>query len=242
MANLVKKKSTISTKNYESDSMSFFTDTNVPIGYTIIHDKWHEDSKKFYKENKKEDIFWSTLVKKEYGNTLKNITKLTESFLNKSNYFLRNNTKDFVNYKEFENYILKQTKSCCLDDTKKIRILEEFWNKHDFIEGISEQIYDKFKSFSDDFEKIYFKRDNKLNNIMILHNCGLNNYSKYPTIISNLNRNGIHDPDYKIIIDAHDCGLFHDELTFVSNDGEMLESISKINTSYLKIIEFKSCT
>lgn len=221
--------------------MSFFTDTNVPVGYSMIHDKWHENSKKFYKENEKEDIFWSTLVKKEYCNTLKDITKLTESFLKKSNYLLKNNTKDFVNYKEFENYILKRTKSCGLDDTKKIRILEEFWNKHSFIEGISQQVYEKFNSFSDDFEKIYFKRDHNLNNIMILHDCGLDNYLNYPSYASNLNTNGIHDPDYKIIIDAHDCGLIHDELIFVSNDIEMLKSISKINTSYLKIIEFKSC-
>ena len=53
--------------------MNFFTDTNVPIGYTIIHDEWHEKSCDFI-DNTQESIYWSTCVKKEYENTFEEIT------------------------------------------------------------------------------------------------------------------------------------------------------------------------
>ena len=52
--------------------MNYFIDTNVALGYTIIHDKWHPQSEKFITETS-EDIFWSNLVKKEYSSKLNNI-------------------------------------------------------------------------------------------------------------------------------------------------------------------------
>lgn len=44
--------------------MSFFIDTNLAVGFSVVHDNWHEKSKKFVENN--EDIYWSNLVKKEY--------------------------------------------------------------------------------------------------------------------------------------------------------------------------------
>lgn len=77
--------------------MNFFIDTNVPIGYTVPHDKWHENSVNFI-ENADEPIFWSTFVKKEYSDTLENIVDNIEIFLNSINKILKNNEKDFSNY------------------------------------------------------------------------------------------------------------------------------------------------
>ena len=51
--------------------MSFFVDTNIPLGYTVIHDKFHDSSKNFIENN--ENIFWSNLVKKEYTEKLDDI-------------------------------------------------------------------------------------------------------------------------------------------------------------------------
>lgn len=76
---------------------------------------------------------------------------------------------------------------------------------------------------------------------MTLHDCGLDNYLKYYQHVLRLYAGGIHSSDCKIIVDAHDCGLTHENLIFVSNDGEMLENIYKQDTSHLKIIEFRSC-
>lgn len=44
--------------------MNIFLDTNIPIGYTVIHDRLHEDSKTFIDNHETDSIFWSTLVKK----------------------------------------------------------------------------------------------------------------------------------------------------------------------------------
>ena len=120
-------------------------------------------------------------------------------------------------------------------------ILKQFWNIHKFSEGISEVVYLKFIEFSHEFERIYHLRDKKLNNILILHNCGLNNCLNYLDFAEKLYEWGVHKPDCKIITDAHDCGKTHSDLIFVSADGKMIEKIIKHDTSFLNIIEFKSC-
>ena len=124
--------------------MHYFIDTNVALGYTIIHDKWHPQSDKFITETS-EDIFWSNLVKKEYSSKLNNIENSIDFFLKRTKLILKNNEKDFVNYYDFEKFILKRTKICDLDKFKKQKILENFWNKYDFDEGISEIISTKFR-------------------------------------------------------------------------------------------------
>lgn len=221
--------------------MHYFIDTNVALGYTIIHDKWHPQSDKFITETS-EDIFWSNLVKKEYSSKLNNIENSIDFFLQRTKLILKNNQKDFVNYYDFEKLILKETKICDLDKSKKQKILENFWNKYDFDEGISEIISTKFNDFTREFEKMYSKRDYKLNSTLKFHDCGIDNYLNYLDHAKKLYTWGVHKPDCKIIADAHDCGLTHHDLIFVSNDSKMLEKIIIHDTSFLNIIEFKSFT
>ncbi|MBR3156576.1 MAG: hypothetical protein IKF13_07155 [Methanobrevibacter sp.] len=220
--------------------MHYFIDTNVALGYTIIHDKWHPQSDKFITETS-EDIFWSNLVK-EYSSKLNNIENSIDFFLQRTKLILKNNQKDFVNYYDFEKLILKETKICNLDKFKKQKILENFWNKYDFDEGISEIISTKFNDFTREFEKMYSKRDYKLNSTLKFHDCGIDNYLNYLDHAKKLYTWGVHKPDCKIIADAHDCGLTHNDLIFVSNDSKMLEKIIIHDTSFLNIIEFKSFT
>lgn len=84
-------------------------------------------------------------------------------------------------------------------------------------------------------------QDKKLKNIIILHDCGLDNYLKYLDYANKLFEWRIHSPDCKIVTDAHDCGLKHDNLIFVSTDEEMINNISRHDHSFLSIIEFRSC-
>ena len=221
--------------------MHYFIDTNVALGYTIIHDKWHPQSDKFITETS-EDIFWSNVVKKEYSSKLNNIENSIDFFLKRTKLILKNNQKDFINYYDFERFILKGTKICDLDKFKKQKILENFWNKYDFDEGISEIISTKFNDFTREFEKMYSKRDYKLNSTLKFHDCGIDNYLNYLDHAKKLYTWGVHKPDCKIIADAHDCGLTHHDLIFVSNDSKMLEKIIIHDTSFLNIIEFKSFT
>jgi hypothetical protein len=205
--------------------MKFFTDTNIPLGYTVIHDKWHDQSIKFITDHQKDSIFWSNMVKHEYNENLNQIIDNSDDFLNYCKSSLKTNQKDFINYFEFENFLIKRTKSCRLDKIKKQKILEEFWRKYHFDEGIAEEVYSKFSAYSHNFQKIYINRQKKLKKIMILHDCGMDNYLKYYNYAEQLFEWGVHKPDCKIITDAHDCGLAHDNLIFVTNDNEMLEKI-----------------
>lgn len=221
--------------------MSFFVDTNMPIAYTVIHDKFHENAASFINSHEEDSIFWSTLVKNEYGDKLEDIIDDMTNFLESCEDLLNINQKDFMNYYDFEKYILKRTKDCRLDYTKKQKILEHFWKKYDFFEGISRIISSKFSVFINHFEQIYYARDSKLEKILILHDCGINNYLKYFNYAKQLYEWGVHKPDCKIIADAHDCGKTHDNLIFVSADKKMIEIITSHNTSFLNIAEFKSC-
>ena len=130
--------------------MPFFIDTNIPIAYTIIHDKMHENTTDFINNND-EDQIWSTLVKNEYDDKLSDIIDDVANFLEISEDLLNINQNDFVNYYDFEKYILKRTKGCKLDKTKKQKILEHFWRKYNFFEGISGIVSSKFSVFINHF-------------------------------------------------------------------------------------------
>lgn len=122
--------------------MSFFIDTNLAVGYSVIHDKWHEKSDKFVENN--ENIYWSNLVQNEYGNKLSDIENTTDFFLKRVKLILKNTSKEFINQDDFEKYILKKTKMCTLDRFKKQKILINFWNKYDFSNETPKVIYSKF--------------------------------------------------------------------------------------------------
>ena len=158
--------------------MNYFLDTNVPTGYTVPHDKWHESSVNFI-ENTSCPLYWSNLVKEEYNELLESIVDDVEIFLDESKKVLKENQKDFHNYERFERFILRKTKHCKLENYKKVKILEEFWINNNFIEGISEEVHIKFSGFMQNINKLYYKRDSKLNKFMTLHDCGLDNYLKF---------------------------------------------------------------
>lgn len=139
--------------------MSFFTDTNLAVGYSVIHDKWHEKSKDFIDNNK--NIYWSNLVKEEYEDKLEDIENASDFFLKRVKLILKNHYREFINYDDFEKYILRKTKMCSLSKHKKQKILEKFWYKYDFVDEIPEIIYLRFTEFTDEFNKVYAKRDKK---------------------------------------------------------------------------------
>lgn len=220
--------------------MPFFADTNLVLGYTIIHDKWHEKADKLISETN-DAIFWSNLVKDEYNRKMGDIFDDIDIFLKLTEKILKNNESDFLNYYNFEKYILKRTKTCKLDLYKKQKILEHYWNDYPFIYGIGNVIYLKFKDFNKNFKKMYYMRDKELNNSLILHDCGVDNYLKYLNYAKQLFKWGVHPPDCKIVVDAHDCGISHNDLIFVSIDEKMITTLKEHNTSFLKIAEFRSC-
>ena len=143
--------------------MNIFTDTNLPIGYAIPYDKWHDCSLKLI-QNSSHTIYWSNLVEEEYGKKLDSIIDKLEFFSNEVKEILKNNEKDFSSYSEFEKFLLRRTKECNLDKIKKIKLIEYFWIKNNIIEGISEDICIKFDAFRKDLQNIFYERDMDLKN------------------------------------------------------------------------------
>ena len=71
-----------------------------------------------------------------------------------------------------------------------------------------------------------------MNEIMKLHNCGMNNYLKYLDYAKLLHLWGVHPPDCKIVIDAHDCGIKYDDLIFVSTDKKLIDILLEHETEF----------
>lgn len=109
--------------------MNYFLDTNVPLGYTIIHDKWHESSINFINDTCDDSLFWSNFVKDEYDRKLEIILNMAHDFLTSVSSILKLNENDFYTYDDFEKFILERTKFCKLDKVKKEKILNQFWQK-----------------------------------------------------------------------------------------------------------------
>lgn len=110
--------------------MNIFLDTNIPIGYTVIHDRLHEDSKTFIDNHETDSIFWSTLVKKEYRQTLNDIIDEVKIFLEYCKSILKRNSKDFINHFEFENFILKKNKRMYIRQYEKTKNFRKFLEKY----------------------------------------------------------------------------------------------------------------
>lgn len=221
--------------------MAFFLDTNIPIGYTIIHDKYHENASNFI-DNHQDSLFWSDLVEEEYYGRFRNIFRQIRYFLDSVESILETNEKDFEHYLKFENFIINKTSHIPLDEFKKHKIIENFWKDNNFSYANCEEVHAEFLKFNRNFNNVYFKRDKRLNELMNLHNCGKDNYLAYLDYALKLNSWRIHSPDCKILVDAHDCGINHSELIFVSCDEKLFEALDGHDTSFLRIMEFKSCT
>lgn len=74
--------------------MAYFADTNLALGYSVVHDKWHKKSKKFIENH--ENIYWSNLVQAEYENKLNDIENQSEFFLKRVKLTLKNTLKSLL--------------------------------------------------------------------------------------------------------------------------------------------------
>lgn len=106
--------------------MNYFIDTNIPLGYAISHDKWHNVSKTFLDNHQKDSIFWSNLVKNEYTKKFNEILDDINTFIANCKTLLKENQKDFINYFDFEDFLIRKTKMNSLDNFKKQMILKQF--------------------------------------------------------------------------------------------------------------------
>ena len=60
--------------------MNFFSDTNVAIAYTVVHDKYHVKAKNFIDNHFQDNIFWSNLVSSEYEGVFEDIMLDIDNF------------------------------------------------------------------------------------------------------------------------------------------------------------------
>ena len=113
--------------------------------------------------------------------------------------------------------------------TKKKKLIYVFWKK--IILGIFKEkteFYQSFKKYSLEVPKCFEKNRNFLNNTILLFDCGEENYKNYVGLLNSLKEMGVHNPDYKIILDAHDFARDRFAV-FVSSDKKLLDKVMDFN-------------
>lgn len=218
--------------------MKYFIDTNIAIGYSLKCDKWHEYANKFIQDNESQNtIIWSDTVEEEFENKFEEIFEFLKIFMNNMIELIENQEELFINYYSFEKYILKGSKNCKLDLTKKIKIIEFFWEKYNGIfDNISEMKLNIIEFNINYFSK-YALRKNHLKSIITPYHCGLNNYLNYKNEVKKLKSIGIHKPDYKIVVDCNDYVKNIDSnVIFVTTDKHLYNLL--IETTFLDIKEY----
>lgn len=214
--------------------MDQFIDTNMCIGYAFKCDKWHEPANKFITNNN--NTYYSDQVLEEFENKFEEIYTDIKIFMDSIPNII-SQKKFYLNYQEFEYTILRNTKNCTLDKTKKIKIIELFWEKYYRCSMDNPQIMKlEFSNFNVNYFKKHDSKKDELLNILIFHNCGLNNYKKYRKYINKLKSKDVHYPDYAIVLDAHDLGLKRD-VCFATTDEQFYNKIKDID--FLDVNVFK---
>ena len=207
--------------------MDYFIDTNIAIAFTFFPDKFHNPSKDFI-INTVEDIYWSNNVQLEYDKKYDAISNKIKTFLNEIVVDLEDFNGVFLNLNSFEDFVLKNTMYIDLDIVKKRKLILIFWEK--IILGYfkeNKEFYHLFQRYSTEVPKCFNDNHTFLRNSLILFDCGEENYKKYSTLQNYLKIIGVHKPDYKIILDAHDFA--QDRLTvFVSADEKFLNKVKNL--------------
>ncbi|MBR3112528.1 MAG: hypothetical protein IKH29_02300 [Methanobrevibacter sp.] len=218
--------------------MKNFIDTNIALGYSLNCDKMHETCLEFISNN--EDIFWSNNVKQEFQKKYEQIFQLIHNFMLMTSSIVNTIQKSFINYYSFEKFILDNTKDSALDIYKKTKIIEFFWENNNINYNISPlETLIRFNQFLANYDYSHDSRKKELENLIELYDCGLNNYLKYPKLLKKLIKSGVHNPDYKIVLDAHDFG-FTSDVCFITTDLNLIQLIK--DCKLLNIMEFKTCT
>lgn len=204
--------------------MDFFIDTNVAVAFTFFPDKFHDSIKDFVLERYYE-TYWSNNVFKEYEKKYEDIYPQFENFLDCILLNLKKNNVGFINKYSFEKFIMEKTKYVNLDLNKKLNLIDIFWDE--VISGVFKGEYE-FLSFFENYSiyvpKLFESNDDFLKNYLNFYDCGLDNYKRYPKLLSSLKEMGVHNPDYKIILDAHDFARDR-FVVFVSADKKFMNKL-----------------
>ena len=166
-----------------------------------------------------------------------NISISIKSFLNEIILSLENYEGLFFNQDSFEKFVLINTNYIDLDVIKKKKLINIFWEN--IILGFfkeKEEFYVLFKEYAIEVPAVFEKNKIFLNDNVRLFDCGKENYKIYAGLLNSLMEIGVHNPDYKIILDAHDFAK--DNFTvFVSTDKKFLNKV--MNFQGLNVNEYK---
>ena len=216
--------------------MDYFIDTNVALAFSFFPDKFHDSSKEFI-INAVEDIYWSENIRAEYDKKFLEVYDNIEQFSNKIIFALENYQGVFINKRSFESFVLRNSTEINIDETKKIRLISIFWDCviFGFLKEHPE-FYNSFIEYSLEVPDTFEANKDFLINRLSFYDCGKDNYKKYSGLLNSLIEIGVHNSDYKIILDAHDFAK--DNFTvFVSTDKKFLNKV--MNFQGLNVNEYK---
>lgn len=208
--------------------MIYFLDTNIFVGYVIFEDPWHEKSLEVFN---RENLYWSPIVKEEAEKKLENIYLYLNLFIDELEEIIFSYADDMLSLTKF-NKIMSSIDNKFVDLKKRNRVSKRIWEefpnqdcifKQDLLKGI--------RNYKREMKFNFFYRRKVMSSNLFLHNPNKKIYRLTSKLI------GIHSPDNKIILDAHDLAIkSNDAVHFVSADRKLCDVASNFN--FLKIKEF----
>ena len=216
--------------------MTYFIDTNVAIAFSVFPDKFHDSANDFIL-NTSDEMYWSRNNLIEYNFVFRDLIDAVDDFFDLIIENLIMDEKVFLNKESFENYVFNKTKSIGLDDYKKIKFIDIFWEK--VILGYifeKEKFFEIFKEYALEVPNIFENNKHIIKHKIKLYDISEFNFKKYCNLFNSLEKCGIHKSDNKILLDAHDFGKNRFTI-FVTYDEKMLNAIN--GCTELNINEYK---
>ena len=218
--------------------LNLFFDTNVIVGYLIGIDPWHYFSLRVFNIDKSK--YWSYYVKDESRNVLKRLLLEYNGFFSQIKDSI---LVDFISKKEFFrnlseiNYVDGQEVSFDQE-----RIADLIWSEGGWYKQARTcELFNLLDSILEDMNETVFPNFENCNVLLKFHQ----RKNDYKTLLSDLDSlkecfngklNTVHNPDDKIILDAHDLALSKNfDLYFITADKKLLRfSEDILNLTNLK--------
>jgi predicted nucleic acid-binding protein len=211
--------------NLMGETMTFFFDTNVCIGYIFKWNPWHETAEEIFE--KETGSHWSQTVKDESKNVFNILIKEYNKFLDNVYHSILESDKDIFNEEDIleiasEINVKKNLKKRDIID--KERVIKSIWEENGWYDMGKHDLATYLHNLSLNLNIISFASFSNCNNNLKLHPKASKNKDMKTILINE----GIHFPDWQICLDANNIGEDIENLTFVTADHDLIRRLTPI--------------
>lgn len=217
--------------------MKAFNDTNVPVAYVFLFEPQCVMARHIICDEY-DEVYWSENVVDEFQD------RVGEKQVNLLRFYEKLEI-ELYSYRKFE-YSLRQLEKFAenfsyTDARQEKDVLEsikQFWNYYfqHSNKCVIENMIDSVKDFNTFLQTVVFDRMDFCENSHIITDELHKRTEQYPKLYNLLKKNGVHNEDRIIALDAHDFSKTLDNpLDFITFDRTCCNGVSKSNLHFNKV-------